>query len=194
MNKKVYIEAGAHDGLCGSRSLHLSGSDYFGILVEPTHTLYEKCVNSRAYNAKCYCCALVSFDYKDSTVDMRISKVDNGMNTSIEHVAPHSDSTYSDTVVAVPARTLQSLLDENNITVVDYMFLDTEGAEKNVIDGIDHTKTTIHNLEIELHHFRRMGVDGEINMHKSNLEKFNMRHVDTWECSGGYKINFKYIV
>jgi len=125
---------------------------------------------------------------------MKISNVDPGMNTSDTHTAPHPSFTYSGNIVTVPARTLQSILDENNITIVDHMFLDTQGAEKSVIDGVDHTKTTIYNLEIELHHFRNMGVDGEINMHKSNLEKFNMKHVNTWECSGGYKISFKHNV
>jgi FkbM family methyltransferase len=199
MHNQVYVEAGAHDGMCGSRSLHLANADHLGILIEPTVALFDKCVHNRArmeraqHMAHVHNCALVSFAYAHPTVHMKISSVDAGMNTSDTHAAPHPDSTYSGYTTTVPARTLQSILDEHGITVVDHMFLDTEGAEKSVIDGIDHARTIIKNLEIELHHFRVMGVQGETHMHVENLHKFNMTLVDTWECSGGYKISFKYV-
>jgi FkbM family methyltransferase len=193
MNKKVYVETGAFDGVCGSRSLSLANtSDYFGILVEPSPSSYLSCVNNRKNeNTSVYNCALVPFSYKHDTVKMLGSTMHPGMNTcelaDISNLITH---TYTDEKIQIPARTLQSILDENNIVVIDDMFLDVEGSEKNVIDGIDYKKTIIKNLELELHYFRTMGVDGETQMHVDNLKKFNMSLTQTVEEGGGYKIYF----
>ena len=44
MTTKVYIEAGSHDGITGSRSKEfMNDPSYKGILVEPTKTEYLNC-------------------------------------------------------------------------------------------------------------------------------------------------------
>lgn len=193
MNKKVYIEAGAFNGICGSRSLSLSGNDdYFGILVEPFPESYAECViNRKNNNTLIYNCALVPFSYTSKTVEMLISNVHPGMNTcAISDVKNLITHTYTNEKVLVSAKTLQSILDENNITVIDSMFLDVEGSEKNVFDGICHKKTFIKNLELELHYFRTMSLDSEIQMHINNLKKFNLSFIKTVNECGGHKIYF----
>ena len=193
MYKKVYVEAGALDGVDGSRSLKLcNNTDYFGILVEPTPDSHAKCVKNRKnINTAIYNCALVSFNYPDRDVEMLSSDLHPGMNTcSISDITNLVTHTYSKDKILIPARTLQTILDENNISVIDDMFLDVEGAEKNVIDGICPDKTIIKNLELELHYFRTMGVQGETLMHVNNLKKFNMALTNTVEECGGYKIYF----
>ena len=193
MNKKVYVEAGALDGICGSRSIHFTdNSEYFGILVEPSPISYAECeLNRKNKNTNTYNCALVPFTYTHNTVEMFVSTVHPGMNTcSLADTVNLITHGYTGKKIQVPARTLQSILDENNITVIDNMFLDVEGSEKNVIDGISHDKTIIKNLELELHYFRTMGIEGETQMHVENLKKFNMVLTNTVTECGGYKIYF----
>lgn len=193
MHKKVYIETGALDGICGSRSLSLSNDpDYFGILVEPSPVSYTQCeLNRKNKNTNTYNCALVPFSYNHDTVEMFVSTVHPGMNTcSLADTTNLITHGYTNEKIQVSARTLQSILDENDITVIDDMFLDVEGSEKNVIDGICYKKTIIKNLEIELHYFRTMGVEGETQMHADNLKKFNMILTNTIAECGGYKVYF----
>lgn len=193
MNKKIYVEAGALDGICGSRSLNLADNqEYFGILIEPSPDSYASCkVNRKNENTNIYNCALVPFSYKYDTIELHLSTIHPGMNTcELSDISNLITHTYTDKRIQIPARTLQSILDENNITVIDDMFLDVEGSEKNVIDGIDPKKTIINNLELELHYFRTMGVDRETQMHVDNLKKFNMSLTEIFEEGGGYKIHF----
>lgn len=164
MNKKIYIEAGANDGAFQSRSLDFkNNNEYFGILIECQKKVYDKCVENRGdNNCKVYHCALVSSDFSSDEIELGISTIHSAMNSV---VMPDS-LTYSNKE-KVPARTLQSILDENNISIVDYFFLDVEGYEKNVLDGIDFSKTSIKYLELECHYpFINMSYDDEKNMYK----------------------------
>jgi len=190
MSKKFYIEAGAHDGITGSRSKEfMDDPSYEGILVEPTEEVFLNCVKNRKNNrTQIYNCALVPFSYQKETITMQSSNIHTAMNTSIlsdnSNMITHS---FTGDTYTVQARTLQSILDENNITEIEYMFLDVEGAEKEVIDGIDHTKTTIQKLEIEPHHWRTMTLEKEVLMHINNLKKFNIHLVRIYD----YKMYFK---
>ena len=190
MTTKVYIEAGSHDGITGSRSKEfMNDPSYKGILVEPTKTEYLNCVKNRKNDRTyIYNCALVPFSYQKETITMQCSNLHTAMNTSVlsdtSNMITHG---YTGDTYTVQARTLQSILDENNITDIEYMFLDVEGAEREVIDGLDHTKTIIQYLELEPHHWRIMTLEKEVLMHINNLKKFNMHLVRIYD----YKMYFK---
>jgi FkbM family methyltransferase len=179
MSKKCYIEAGALDGVDGSRSIHLSNNpDWVGILVEPTPHKYAACVKNRSnVNTIMYDCALVPRTYNKPTVRMMTGTLSDSMNTSsislLENLPTHNFN--NDNGFEVQARTLQSILDENKISVVDYLFLDVEGAEADVINGIDYEKTIIHNLEIECHYWRTITLEEETKIHVENMKKFDMQ-------------------
>ena len=157
INKKIYIEAGASDGVCGSRSLKFKDDDsFFGILVEPTQDSYQHCVSNRKNNnTAIYNCALVPFAYTESTISLFYSDIHPGMNLTsksnrYEQLKPqlYCNNRYE----IVPARTLQSILDEHDITEIEYFYLDVEGAEKEVLQGIDLNRVKINNIEIENHY------------------------------------------
>jgi FkbM family methyltransferase len=145
---KIYIEAGANDGIFQSRSLQFKeDANYFGLLIEPHFETYQHCVLNRSGdNSKIYNAALVSFDFGFDKIELGIHSSYTAMNSILK---PHGEI-YNSTV-SVPARTLQSILDENNISIVENFFLDVEGYEKNVLDGIDFNKTRFNNIEIECH-------------------------------------------
>ena len=157
MHKKTYVETGALDGRCGSRSLSLAEDlDYFGILVEPSPASYVECeANRKNQNTNTYNCALVPFSYNRDTVDMFVSTVHPGMNTcSLADTTNLITHGYTGEAIQVPARTLQSILDENDITVIeeevelrtiddtfqeetqfDLIKIDTQGAELDILEG-----------------------------------------------------------
>ena len=52
-------------------------------------------------------------------------------------------------VIRVPVRPLQALLDEHNIVSVDFLSIDTEGSELDVLKGLDFEKTRVAVICIE---------------------------------------------
>lgn len=146
-NKKIYIEAGAHNGIFQSRTLDLINNDeYFGILVEPVPSSYERCLQNRPNNTKIYKCALVGFDHIGSTIEIHPHFLHSSMTTLVK-----SSNQWYHEKRKVLARTLDSILEENNINDIEEFYLDVEGYELNVLKGIDFSKRKFNLIEIECH-------------------------------------------
>ena len=91
MTTKVYIEAGSHDGITGSRSKEfMNDPSYKGILVEPTKTEYLNCVKNRKNDRTyIYNCALVPFSYQKETITMQCSNLHTAIITMhTKHIVP----------------------------------------------------------------------------------------------------------
>jgi len=153
--KKVYIEAGAVDGSFQSRSDYLKDNlDYYGILIEPDPRCQDQLIRNRSNDRTTIVhAALVPLSYTDETIEMHLHNISamNSMSSCQEERKGDYWAHGFAQTVHVPARTLQSILDENNVTVIENLFLDTEGFEEEVIHGIDHTRIKINNAEIEVH-------------------------------------------
>ena len=151
-NYKIYIEAGANDGISQSRSLHLSRKeDWFGVLIEPHPMLYQASVHQRSNGRTLFVnCGLVSNDYKESHIDLYCHSEYSLMNCVSDSIMMKRNPDNYNNPMSVPAKTLQSILDDLKIKVVDYFFLDVEGYEKEVINGIGKN-TIIKRLELEQH-------------------------------------------
>jgi len=169
MRKKIYIEVGAHDGVFQSRSIQFSkDKNYTGILIEASPDEYNKCLRNRSNeNTFIYNKCLVPFDFKEPYVLLNSSSHHSAMNSVIAH-----DTLPYKSQIKVPATPLQAILDELNFDHVDYFFLDVEGYERQVLNGIDFSKTTFDNIEIELHHkMLKMSLEDEVDMHVEFLSK-----------------------
>ena len=168
-NKKIYIEAGANDGVFQSRTLDLIDNDeYFGILVEPVPSSYEKCLQNRSNHTKIYNCALVDFDHIGPTIDIYPHIIHNSMTT----VAMLNNHSYHKKK-KVPARTLDSILEENNINHIEEFYLDVEGYELNVLNGIDFSKRKFNLIEIECHaSMTGSSLEQEVETYKNLLSSY----------------------
>ena len=71
-------------------------------------------------------------------------------HSAMAGVLKRTDTNYSGEC-KVTTRTLQSILDELNITTVDKMFLDVEGYELEVLKGICFKTTKFNEIEVEVH-------------------------------------------
>jgi FkbM family methyltransferase len=139
--KGVFVEAGAHDGYVQSNTYYLERvKGWSGVLVEPIPELYARCIKERR-RSKVFNCALVAPDFNQPTIRMRygdlFSLVPGAQGSSIadeHHLRASAVETYA---VDVPARTITSVLDEANVSHVDFLSLDVEGYEPEVLSGLD---------------------------------------------------------
>jgi len=139
----TYIELGANDGTFQSNTKWLEDDfEWSGILVEPSLVGYNDCLKTRPNN-KIFNCACVSFDYKENEV------LGNFNGHAMSSVGGHrlNDSN----LVSVKARTLQSIIDESEFNKIDFLSLDVEGYELEVLKGINLTKKQISFMLIEIY-------------------------------------------
>lgn len=161
-----FVEAGALNGLFMSNTKILEDLGWKGILIEPSPKAYKKCKENR----KCLVepCALVSKDYKEEWVagDFFFDGEDGlGAWSGI-----HRNAYGIRSAVKVPALTLQRILDYYGIKKVDFLSLDVEGYEPEVLEGIDFDKTDITYILIEV-----------------NTNDYSLHGMETYLDQFGYK-------
>lgn len=134
----VFFEAGAHDGLFQSNTKILEDLGWSGVLVEPSVDAYNLCKLNRKCVVENY--ALVSFDYKDEFIY-------GTFNSTPRSAVSNQDNYYAK---KVKAKTLNSILLENNITHVDFLSLDVEGYELEALKGVNFDLINFNFLLIEV--------------------------------------------
>jgi len=131
----VYVEAGAKDGITASYTHELEKAGWHGILIEPSREALDKCIKNRPDNKFFNCALVASEDIKEIEGDFygsflasvggeRLNKRDNVIGK----------------IIAVPARTLNSILEELQIKSINLFSLDVEGYEFEVLKGFDINK------------------------------------------------------
>ncbi|HZO37432.1 MAG TPA: FkbM family methyltransferase [Solirubrobacteraceae bacterium] len=140
-----FVEAGANDGLEQSNTYWLERfHGWRGVLVEAIPALYRNAAAERP-DAQVFNCGLVSSSYDEPTITLRYAglmslvpgsrgsaEADDEwveMGTKLRWEKPYE--------VAVPARTLTSVLEEAGAPRPDLLSLDVEGYELEVLRGLD---------------------------------------------------------
>lgn len=148
-NKKeggFYIELGANDGLTQSNTAFFEKTrKWKGILIEPSLMGYELCLKNRP-NSICFNYACVSNDYKDDFVYGDFENNSLSLMASI-----NGERLSSKNLTPVKAVTLETILDSQNITHIDFLSLDTEGYELNILKGLNLDKHRPNYMLIEIY-------------------------------------------
>ena len=144
-NEGFFIEAGANDGFRQSNTYYLEiFKEWTGILIEPITHKYQRCIKERKRSLVINC-ALVSNDYQGESITMiysdLMSLVENS-NPSDLNADEHAERGIlaQDNVkykyrFDVPVRTLEEILIEINVSQIDFLSLDVEGYELEVLAG-----------------------------------------------------------
>lgn len=164
----TFVELGANDGFVQSNTFYFEKSrKWRGLLVEPAMNKYLECVSNRSAKNHIVCAACVSFDYKDPFVPIAYSdymSAPMGLNSDIEDPEAHARKGEKylgehEKVFVFGARavTLNQLMKEANMPrLIDFLSLDVEGAEMEVLLGVDHDAFRFRYMLIECRDFERL--------------------------------------
>lgn len=135
-----YVDVGASDGIRFSNSFVLEKRGWSGICVEAHPFYYNICKKNRK-KAKVY---NVAIGDTNGTATFYASK--HGALSSLD---PSAGKIFKkqfkafkgyDKEIKMPVRTINSLLEENNVEKVDYITIDIEGTELDAMRGFDLSK------------------------------------------------------
>lgn len=164
-----YVELGANDGVTGSNSLVLEAFyGWRGVLVEPVGQVFASLGKNRSRRRnKLYNAACVSFSYKEPDLEIAVSNLMStplGLDSDLEDPIGHA--TYGLVVQNLPAglvlerveaRTLNDILVEAGTPRrVNFLSVDVEGAELEVLKGIDFDLFSFDFILVECRSFPRM--------------------------------------
>jgi FkbM family methyltransferase len=151
----VFVDVGANDGK------NLSNTWYFekelgwsGLAIEPIPSVFNKLRENRSCTTVNCCVAdhegSVRFLELTGYTEMLSGMLDSMDARHLERIeqelAQHGGSKQT---ITLPCRPLRALLSEQSITSIDYLSIDTEGSELEVLYGIDFSKTAIDVISIE---------------------------------------------
>jgi FkbM family methyltransferase len=163
-----FVELGANDGLNQSNTFYFEKfKGWKGVLVEPSPHNYLKLLTNRSSDNFMFCNACVSFDYKEEFVGMVYS---NLMSTSLNVESDIPDPLLHAeiglnflektervfTFGALATTLTDILLNSHAPQKIDLLSLDVEGAEMEVLKGIDHSRYRFKYMCIEVRNFEKM--------------------------------------
>ena len=157
-NNGFFIEVGGADGVTQSNTIHLERyKNWTGVLVEPNIEAAKKCQMNRP-NSKVFNYALVADDYQDEELTMLHRVWYNGdpgltssaHNSSINSVPEWNGFNYK---FNIPATTLTKVLENLNMEnqTIDFLSLDAEGYELEILKGLDMKRFCPKIILIEWH-------------------------------------------
>lgn len=163
-----YVELGANNGVHQSNTLYYEKyRGWSGVLIEPILHNYLMCRQNRSGKNKFFCNACTSFDYDKKFVEIiysNLMSIPVGLETDIADPVGHAKEGKQflqvfeeNTSFGAVAKTLNEILIEANApNVIDFLSLDVEGAEIEVLKGVDHSQFKFKYMCIESRSFDKI--------------------------------------
>ena len=142
-----FVELGAYDGVTQSNSVLFEQYGWKGLLIEATPASYAKCVRARPNaiieHAACMAEGHTSTHTTITDVGLMSVTLQSEIKNEDREIWVSRGESFTDRVrqeIEVPTATLSQLLDKHDIKVVDLLLLDVEGAEIEVLKGLDFSR------------------------------------------------------
>lgn len=125
----TFVEVGANEPVARSQTWHLEREGWTGILVEPQPWLAEKLRAMREASVWNVACGS-----PDDPAELSLHLA-GGHSTFLRYEVCPDDHYVGE--VSVPVQTLDSILEREALTHIDFLSIDVEGYEINVLSGFD---------------------------------------------------------
>ena len=135
-----YVEFGADDGIKNSNTFLLNKLfGWKGILAEPNPDVFEQCKTNRKTDL---CLNDLIFNKTGVDIDFCISGQLSTINDYVENDNMQTDRKNNSTkVIKLKTKTLLDVLVENNApSIIDFLSIDTEGSEFEILAAFDFNK------------------------------------------------------
>lgn len=154
----IFIDVGAHDGIKLSNSyFYEKYLNWTGICFEPLPEVFDKlknnrkclCINKAAYNEN------ITLEFMQNTgYTEMLSGIVNTYNEDHKarikrEIAYHGGTSK---ILQVETVKLADIIEEHNYKTIDYLSIDTEGSEYQVLQGIDFNKVHINIIDVEVNY------------------------------------------
>ena len=137
-----FVDLGAYDGKFLSNSLLLEENGWNGICVEPLESAYENLCKIR----KCYKTNKAVWRTTGSTMEFAEHETLSGFSGFSVHKNDGSDVKK----IMLKTISLNDLLDEAGAPkFIEYLSIDTEGSEYDILSSVDYSKYTFGLIDVE---------------------------------------------
>jgi FkbM family methyltransferase len=151
-----YVDVGAHDGISINNTLYFEkNNNWTGINIEPIKSVFNKLVSNRPNNINLNYAVCNNNGETEFLCNTGATEMISGIKSSFDprhfqRLQNENKQMGSTTeVIKVNTKKLETIFDENNISHINYLSIDVEGAEFEVIKSINFDKVFIDVIEFE---------------------------------------------
>lgn len=158
-----FVDVGASDGIIWSTSLGLEiNNKWSGICIEPHPHIFKQLTGSTKGVQRTAECLNVAIATEEEICDFQmfnggwdsymLSGIVNNYDDRQKSRDDFKTNSTNSEIIKVKSIPLQKILDERSITRVDYLSIDTEGSELEVLRSIDFNKTSFELISVEVNY------------------------------------------
>ena len=145
-----YVDVGAHDGITINNTLYFEkNNNWCGINIEPIKKIFDKLVINRPNNINLNYAICNNDGETDFFCNIGYTEMLSGIKDNFD--IRHLDRLQSENiehgsiteVIKVETKKLETILHENDISHINYLSIDVEGSEFEVIKSINFDKVFI---------------------------------------------------
>lgn len=150
----VFVDVGAYGEEGSNTWFYEKALGWRGLLIEPNALRLPELASTRA--SEVLNCAI---DEDPGTKPfLQIAQINSQLSGLVDNYDPrwsamldshHKQYKYDQAVVQVACRRLQDVFDERGITAVDYLSVDCEGSEMQVLRSVEWDRMTIRAVTVE---------------------------------------------
>lgn len=150
----TFVDIGANDGITFSNTYVLETMGWGGVAIEPIPSVYKKLVNNRRCVTVNGCIAPMA----GKSQFRAVSGYSEMLSGLVQEYDPRHLKRIDDEIqshgggyedIEVECYNLNDLLENNGINQVDYLSIDIEGAELNILNSIDFNRINIAVIGVE---------------------------------------------
>ena len=146
----VFMDVGAHDGININNTLYFEQThNWTGVNIEPIKPVFDKLVANRPNSININCAVCNNNGSAEFICNTGYTEMISGLKESfdIRHTArldrENAKMGSTTEIITVNTKTLETICDEHNVKHINYLSIDVEGVEFDVIKSINFDKVFI---------------------------------------------------